>query len=99
MSLKESINNEIETRFYYIDYPSGTPEKFWKDGHGNLVFIQDMGLDHLKLCIRRIEKDIEDFNRHWAGFSNGLEVREQLFPLVEVKLDELRKAFAQNFTL
>lgn len=30
MSLKESINNEIETRFYYIDYPGGTPESFGK---------------------------------------------------------------------
>jgi len=99
MSLKENIDHEIGTRFYYIEYPRGTPERFWKDGDGELVFIPDMGLDHLKACIRRIEKDIEAFSKHWAGFSNGPAVQRKLLPLVEAKLDELRKAFTKKATL
>ena len=99
MSLKESIEYEIGNRFYYIEYPDGTPEHFWKDGRGELLFIPDMGLDHLRACIRRIEKDIEDFKKHWASFSNGPAVQKELLPLVEVKLNELRKAFAKMATL
>lgn len=99
MSLKENIEYEIGSRFYYIEYPSVIPEKFWKDGGGELVFIPDMGLDHLKACIRRMEKDIEAFNKHWTGFSNGPAVQRKLLPLVEAKLDELRRAFAKKVSL
>lgn len=99
MSLKENIETEIETRFYYIEYPDGTPERFWKNGDGELVFIPDMGLDHLKACVRRIEKDIQAFDKHWRDFSNGAAIRKALLPLAEAKLDELRKAFVKKAIL
>lgn len=99
MSLKKDIEHEIGTRFYYIEYPDDTKEKFWKNGNGELLFIPDMGLDHIKACIYRIKKDIDAFNTHWSGFSNGPPIQIELLPLVEAKLAELQKAFNKKAML
>ena len=90
MTIEENIAFEIEHRFYYIEYPDGVGENLWKDREGNILFIDDMGLDHLKASIRLIEKNITAFNKHWEGFSNGPEVIKELLPLAKAKLNELK---------
>lgn len=92
MTIEEKIEYEIKHRFYFVEYPDGIGEDVWKDREGNIHFIDDMGLDHLKASIRLIEKNITDFNKHLESFSNGPEVKEALLPHVESKLNELKKA-------
>ncbi|UTJ07475.1 hypothetical protein [Arcobacter roscoffensis] len=68
---------------YYVEYPeSDDNEYFWKDGLGELQFIPDMTMDHLKACINKIKKDIKEFYDE--------DVRDILIPIAEKKQKQLQ---------
>ena len=51
----------IKKIFYYVEYPEPVQEYWWKDREGKWIFMDDMGLDHLKASARRIQKDVQKF--------------------------------------
>lgn len=91
--LEDRIEFFIKHRFYYLEYPDGVTEGFWKDGDANYVHMRDMSMDHLRACIRLIEKDMEVYDNNKAKDMAHLPVSEALFPLAEKKLQELKEEF------
>lgn len=57
----ERIEFWIEKIFYYVEYPEPVQDYWWKDRECKWMFMDDMGLDHLKASARRIQKDVEEF--------------------------------------
>lgn len=55
----ELIQLEIKHSMYYVEFPNDVPNGLWKDGAGKLNYMSDMGLDHLKVSIRMVERDIK----------------------------------------
>jgi len=91
--IKERIDYYIENKFYYIKYPDGVDEGFWNDRNGKYVPISDMGFDHLRACIRLIEKDIRWYDNEKLKDVTHNSVREAIIPLAEIKLAELKEKF------
>lgn len=88
----ETIEWECENHLYYISYPKNVGAGIWKDGEGKLHSMSTMGLDHLRACIRLVEKGLKylrESNRHE-------DVLEELEPRVEQKLAELKKEFKKK---
>lgn len=83
------IEHELECRFYYLNYPKPVPPGFWKDGDGNFVEIESMGLDHLKASINLLKRDRKAFAKAYTGALNEGEVVGALMPLLDAKLGEL----------
>jgi hypothetical protein len=94
--LEERINFYIGHSFYYLEYPYGVTEGFWKDGNGKYILIEDMDMDHLKGCIRRIEKDLEQYDHPKMKDQNYQPIRDILFPLAEKKIAELKIEFQRQ---
>ena len=94
--LEDRIEFFIKHKFYYLEYPDGVTEGFWKDGDGNNIYMPDMEMDHLKACIRLIEKDMDAYDNSKAKDSAHQPVREALFPLAEKKLKELKEEFKRK---
>ena len=85
----EAIKYEIRMSFHYVNYPENISVGLWRDGAGDIQFIDDMGLDHLKASIRKLQNDIARLSR--SGRES--EVIGALVPLAEQKLAELKSAF------
>jgi len=91
---RERIEHLIKDIFYYIEYPSGVPEYIWKDGNGNYQHMNEMGLDHLKACIRLIDKNMKWFEE--SNYKSEIlfsQTKKGLFPLIDKKRSELDKIF------
>jgi hypothetical protein len=94
--LEERIAFYIERLFCYLEYPDGVTEGFWKDANGSYISIEDMDMDYLKNCIRRIEKNLEQYDSQKIKDQNHQLIRGILFPLAEKKLIELRAEFQRQ---
>lgn len=46
--LEDRIKFFIKNIFYYLEYPNGVTDGFWKNGNGNYEDMREMGIDHLK---------------------------------------------------
>ncbi|WP_432741457.1 hypothetical protein ABXJ76_14610 [Methylobacter sp. G7] len=82
------IQWEIENVFYYVSYPDNIAANLWKDGGGNINFMDEMTLDHLKASIKKIESDIKKLKLRRRGA-----VSDAIVPLAEQKIDELNEVF------
>ena len=74
MSIEENIELEIKNMFYYIEYPDGVCNYLWKDRNGNILFTDEMTLDHLEKCIHLIKRDIGAFKKQWEIFTQKAEL-------------------------
>ncbi len=59
--VRYQIYDYIKKYFYYIEYPDGVGEGFWKDAEGKNHSIMFMTAEHLQECIKRIDIDIHRF--------------------------------------
>lgn len=84
-----AINYEIRVNFHYVNYPENISVGLWRNGAGEIQFMDDMGLDHLKASIRKLQNDIARLSRS----GREPEVIDALVPLAEQKLSELKNAF------
>jgi hypothetical protein len=83
---------ELRDRFYYVEYPDPIPVQFWKDRLGELHFISEMGLDHLKASVKLVERDIaylEDSGRNSV-------VIAAILPHAQEKLSRLKDEFRRK---
>ena len=88
----DAIANEIKYSMYYLSFPESISTTSWKDGAGQLIMFDAMGLDHLQASIRLVEKDI-------ARLRSSLrdeEVISTLEPLAQGVLASLRRAFERK---
>jgi hypothetical protein len=85
----DAIKYEIHVSFHYVDYPENMSVGIWRDGAGETQFIDDMGLDHLKASIQKLQNDIARLSRS----GREPEVIGALVSLAEQKLSELKSAF------
>lgn len=56
------MSNEIwiiENRVPYVEAPEGC----WKEMGGDIISIDEMGLDHIRNCIRKIDRDMNSLKR------------------------------------
>ncbi|HYD69965.1 hypothetical protein [Azospirillum sp.] len=83
---------EIEHTYYYIGYPDNVRHNFWKDGAGEFKFMPEMGLDHLKSCIKKVEKDIAALEH--SGRPSA--VIDAIHSRSSQKLDELKAVFSRK---
>lgn len=72
---------------YYIEYPDDVPDGIWKDRAGELHYICDMGLDHLKASVKIVERDIKRLDGRPKAMI------DVLLPKANAKLNELKSAF------
>lgn len=85
------VKFRVKHDFYYIGYPTNEPQKLWKKGNGEVVHMAEMGLDHLKACIKKVEKDI-------ASLSN-IKTDQFLKMQAKQKLSELRTVYRKKAEL
>jgi len=43
---------------HYVGYPKDVRRGMWRDAAGDRQYISDMGLEHLKASVRKVEHDI-----------------------------------------
>jgi hypothetical protein len=87
--IEELIQIEIKHPMYYVGYPKDVPSGIWKDGVGKYNYICDMGLDHLKASIHKVERDIKRLEQ--SGRPN--EVLDALMPKARLVLIQLKDEF------
>lgn len=96
MTTKEAVLSLIKNYgFYYIEYPDNVKEDIWKDGNGDLQYMQSMELDHLKACIRTVEKSIS----YLKESHQKIEVTDIVKPFAEEKLNQLKNAFQRKINI
>lgn len=88
----ELVHAIVKHPFHYVDYPENVTPNWWVDGGGEWRLMSDMGLDHLKACIKKAENDIAYLER--SGRPN--EVVEAIVPFARQKIKELKIAFRQK---
>lgn len=86
------VNFELKERFYYLKLMDEADSYCWIDRNGDFHLMDDMELDHLQKCIRKIEKDIKAF----VQTRGDGEVVKTLKPMAEEKLKELRDIFQKK---
>ena len=84
-----TITREIETTFYYLEYPKNITKNLWKNGAGKKICMSDLALSHLQACISMVEGNISNLKKSLRQ----QQVIDAINILAEQKLDELRKAF------
>jgi hypothetical protein len=89
---EELVRGEIRARFYYVRYPDPLPPTFWEDRVGELLYISDMGLDHLKSTIQLVEKDL----RYLKESHRPKDVIAAIQPVAEAVLQNLRQEFKRK---
>ena len=89
---EELVRVEIRTRFYYVRYPDPVPLTFWQDRTGELRYISDMGLDHLKNAIQLVERDL----RYLRDSRRPKDVIAAIGPVAEEILTTLREDFRRK---
>ncbi|MDD2539728.1 MAG: hypothetical protein PHH28_01635 [Desulfuromonadaceae bacterium] len=77
---------------YFVEYPVNVTEDWWKDGEGKEQPMYRMGLDHLKACIKTVEKGINNLK----DSGRNLVIIDALMPLAQQKLAELKAAFEKK---
>jgi hypothetical protein len=93
------VRFELENRFYYLfmEWPcKPVPPNLWRDGDGKLHYLSEMGLDHLKASVRRIEKDLKEFIRQRGHPRRTTEIVSILEPLARAKLEEVKAQFRKQ---
>lgn len=96
------VRFELENRFYYlfIEWPNNpVPPNLWRDRNGKLLYLAEMGLDHLKASVRRMEKDLEDFLRQRGHPRRTTDIVSILEPPARAKLEELKAEFREHAKL
>lgn len=97
--LIDRIEYNIKHIFYYLEYPDGVLESFWKDREGHRIHMPDMEIDYLKACILLVEKNIQEYNNKKLKDIAFESVRNSLIPLAEKKLKELKDEFTNKTNL
>jgi len=93
----ERVNYWIKTIFYYVEYPEPVQEYWWKDREENEIFMEDMGLDHLKASARRVQIDIDEFPKHISQNSPDFHIyKKTLLVPAKKKQMELEEIFRKN---
>lgn len=87
--IEEIIRFEIKNAMYYVEYPDDVQNGLWKNGKGDLLYINEMGLDHLKSSIMMIKRDI----KRLGGAGRPAEVTNILIPKAQHVLAQLEAAF------
>lgn len=59
--VEKQIKEYVQQFFYYIDYPGGSDQGFWKDEDGKYLSMMSMTSDQMKSCIDRIDTDMYRF--------------------------------------
>ena len=88
----DAVANEIKYSMYYLSFPEPISTTSWKDGAGQLIIFDDMGLDHLQASIRLVERDITRLR----SSQRAEEVISTLEPLAQGVLASLRGAFERK---
>lgn len=83
---------DIQHAYYYIGYPNNIRYNYWRDGAGELKHMPEMGLDHLKACIKKLEKDLRELNHSGRPSAVIAEIRSR----ATEKLSELKAAFQKK---
>jgi hypothetical protein len=91
----ELIQFEIKYSMYYVEFPDDVPNGIWKDGAGELHYMSDMGLDHLKASIRMVERDIKRLGQS----DRPEEVIKVLSPKATSVLARLKTEFSKKAQL
>lgn len=91
----ELILSEIKHSMYYVEFPDDVPYGLWKDGAGELHYVSEMGLDHLKASIRMVERDIKRLKQSHLPE----EVIDVLAPKAASVLGRLRSEFEKKTQL
>jgi hypothetical protein len=91
----EVIECEIKHSMYYVEYPTDVPNGIWKDGAGELHYMSDMGLDHLKASVRMVERDIKRLEQS----DRPEEVIDVLMPKAKSVLAQLKAEFNRKARL
>lgn len=86
------VRVEIKERFYYVRYPEPLPPTFWEDRLGELNYISDMGLDHLKNSIQLVERDLQ----YLKDSHRPKDVIAAIKPVAEAILANLRQEFKRK---
>jgi hypothetical protein len=89
MYTKEELDEKVKRyikiyRLYYLDFPARPDEElFWQpDGDNEIELISDLETSHIENCIRRVKKDLKDFDdKHTKGI---------IVPLMENKVKHLK---------
>jgi hypothetical protein len=89
---EELVRVEINTRFYYVRYPDPLPTMFWQNRVGELEYISELGLDHLKNSIQLVERDL----RYLKDSHRPQDVVDALQPVAEEILANLREEFKRK---
>ena len=89
---EELVRVETRTRFYYVRYPDPLPPTFWQDRLGELHYISDMGLDHLKNTIQLVERDL----RYLEDSRRPRDVIAAIMPPAKEILANLRAEFKRK---
>ncbi|CAH6906524.1 conserved hypothetical protein [Vibrio chagasii] len=90
--VQEVIEFELKHDFSFLDLPNNVPENIWKDGNGDFQNMDDMGLDHLKACIRLVTNAINNLEQK----GRRDEVKDVLLPQAKMKLVELKNSFSEK---
>ncbi|MDF4588151.1 hypothetical protein P3439_23160 [Vibrio parahaemolyticus] len=91
-TVEEVLEFELKHEFHFVEVPDNVPEFIWKNANGEFIFMDSMGLDHLKASIGKVNRAItylDNSNRH-------KEVKQALLPPAKVKLQELKDMFAEK---
>ncbi|MCP4105720.1 MAG: hypothetical protein GY749_09305 [Desulfobacteraceae bacterium] len=83
--VRYQIYDYIKKYFYYIEYPDGVGEGFWKDADGKHHSIMFMTIEHLQECIKRIDKDIHRFEGALLD-----EIQEQALAAILLLANQIR---------
>lgn len=92
-AVRRAIDNN---RLTFVSFPEPIPERIWRRGDGELEFIDDMGLDHLKNAIQRVIADRERLLKYLEHDPDSEVVESALLPVIDRKLRELKRVFARK---
>lgn len=83
--VRYQIYEYIKKYFYYVEYPDGVGEGFWKDAEGKHHSIMFMNATQIKECIERVDKDIHRFE---GALLN--EIQEQALASILLLANQMR---------
>ncbi|ANB96744.1 hypothetical protein [Vibrio parahaemolyticus] len=61
-TVEEVLEFELKHEFHFVEVPDNVPEFIWKNANGEFVFMDSMGLDHLKASIGKVNRSGPQFS-------------------------------------
>ncbi len=95
--VEERIKNWIKIKSHYVGYPEMIQKNWWLDREGNLLYMYDMSLDHIKASAKLIERDLKNpFHIKDMYYSHYDEFIIKPAKIKKIELEEVLKDIVLN---